>query len=86
LDFARAVSQGLFYSTQVQARVESPVQMMSKDQIVREALALDLPFELVWSCYEGEDKMCGRCESCLRSKRAYQKAGAWEKTKGFFET
>ena len=85
LDFAKVASQSLFYSTQVQARVESLTQTMSKEQIAREALALDLPFELVWSCYEGGDKMCGRCESCLRSKRAYQRAGVWERMKGFFE-
>lgn len=70
-DFAAAISQSLQYSTKVKCRVESFTMEMDKTEIVRKALTLDFPLHLVWSCYEAGEKMCGVCESCLRSKRAY---------------
>lgn len=51
-------------------RVESPTIGMTKAEIVREALAMDIPWHLVWSCYRGGEVMCGRCPSCLRLRRA----------------
>jgi 7-cyano-7-deazaguanine synthase len=39
-------------------------------RVVRRALALDIPWELLWSCYRGDERPCGSCESCLRLKRA----------------
>ena len=82
--FVEARNRSLSFSTQVRARVEAPSQGMNKEEIVREGLRLNLPFEKVWSCYEGGERMCGICESCLRSQRAYKAAGIWERMKGFF--
>jgi 7-cyano-7-deazaguanine synthase len=84
-EFAEAITKSLFFSTQVQSRVESFTQTMTKEGIVREALKRDFPLEIVWSCYEGGEKMCGICESCLRSKRAYEKAGIWSRLRPAFE-
>lgn len=83
-EFAEAITHSLHYSTQVQARVISLTQRMSKEEIVREALELETPFEILWSCYEDGEKMCGRCESCLRMKRAYQKAGMGKRMEELF--
>jgi len=84
-DFAKAATGSLFFSTQVRARVESLTQSMSKEEIVREALRLDFPLEILWSCYEGGERMCGVCESCLRSKRAFEKGGGAARMKGSFQ-
>ncbi len=43
---------------------------MTKVEIVREGLRLGIPWGDLWSCYRGGESMCGRCESCLRLKRA----------------
>jgi 7-cyano-7-deazaguanine synthase len=51
-------------------RVESPTLRMGKREIVERALELDIPWELLWSCYRGGERMCGSCESCLRLARA----------------
>ncbi|MFO1518630.1 MAG: 7-cyano-7-deazaguanine synthase QueC [bacterium] len=82
--FTEAVSKSLFYSTEVKTRVESFTQNMTKDQIVKEALELKLPLENLWSCYEGGERPCGTCESCLRTRRAFQNNGVWETMKGRF--
>ena len=34
-----------------------------------------VPFELIWPCYFGAEKACGRCESCQRDKRAFRAVG-----------
>ena len=31
--------------------------------------------EMSYSCYKGSEKHCGVCESCMRRKRAFAKAG-----------
>lgn len=69
--FVKQINESLFYSTQNHCFVEAPTISMNKIEIVKEALKMKFPFEYLWSCYEGGEKMCGKCESCLRSKRAY---------------
>ena len=72
------------WMTLSQVRVKSWVQDMTKSTMVQTGIALQLPFERLWSCYEGLDKMCGRCESCLRSIRAYRQHHIWERMKHHF--
>ncbi len=72
--FATAITQSLAYSTQVQPTVKSYVQHLNKIEVVQEALRLQVPLELLWSCYASGDHHCGRCESCSRLKRALQVA------------
>jgi len=74
-EYVRAVNASLLYSTQIQCRVESPTLPWTKSQIVAAAQRMGFPFRLLWSCYEGGAKMCGKCESCQRSKRAYLENG-----------
>lgn len=45
-------------------RMETPLQQLSKVEIVRRALALGVPLELTWSCYGDGDEPCGLCDSC----------------------
>jgi queuosine biosynthesis protein QueC len=72
-------------STQSAPKVFAPTIGMNKSEIVMEGMRVDAPFREVYSCYLGQKKMCARCESCLRSIRAYQKAGVWETMRERFE-
>jgi 7-cyano-7-deazaguanine synthase len=72
-------------STLSRPTICAPTIGMTKTEIVREGLKHDVPFAEVWSCYLGGKRMCGRCESCLRSARAYQNAGIWERRRERFE-
>jgi 7-cyano-7-deazaguanine synthase len=69
-EYIRAISKALSYSTQNSVRVTSPTASLNKVDIVRHAKREHFPFSLIWSCYENGSKMCGKCESCMRLKRA----------------
>ncbi|MEM5768246.1 MAG: 7-cyano-7-deazaguanine synthase, partial [Bacillota bacterium] len=76
-----AVNQALSYSTQNGVKVNSPTVDLAKPALVALGRKLNVPFHLIWSCYHGGEYMCGRCESCLRLKRALQKEGLSETVK-----
>jgi 7-cyano-7-deazaguanine synthase len=69
-EFVARINGALELSLARRVRVVSPTLRMTKREIVRRALALDIPWELLWSCYRGDERPCGSCESCLRLKRA----------------
>jgi 7-cyano-7-deazaguanine synthase len=56
-------------------KVEAPILLMSKAEIVKEAVRLKVPLELTWSCYRGGAKACGRCDSCVLRLEGFAKAG-----------
>lgn len=50
-------------------KIITPLITMSKKEIIRLGVRLGVPYELTWSCYEGKEYPCLKCESCyLRSK------------------
>ncbi len=57
-------------STQNCVKLKAPLVSMNKDEIIKTAFKLNAPLELVWSCYENNQKHCGVCPSCLLLKNA----------------
>lgn len=53
----------------------TPVITMKKSEIIRRGRELGAPLHLTWSCYQGEDLACGKCDSCLLRLRAFTEAG-----------
>ena len=53
--------------------IEAPAIDLNKEEIVELGLEVGAPMELSYSCYKGDDKPCGVCESCVRRKRAFKK-------------
>ena len=53
----------------------APLVMDSKTDIVKRALHLGIPIEKTWSCYEGGQQPCGRCDSCRIRDAALIRAG-----------
>ncbi len=66
--FLAAGSAFLAYGTRSQVRVVSPTLELDKAGIVAAAQRLGFGANDFWSCYEGGEVPCGRCESCLRSR------------------
>ena len=53
----------------------APLLDWEKTKIFKEALRLKIPIEQTWSCYQGEDKPCGKCDSCRIRDQALEEIG-----------
>jgi len=58
-------------------RINTPLQHMSKADIVREADRLGLDAGMSWSCYDPtpDGKHCGLCDSCRLRAKGFEEAG-----------
>jgi 7-cyano-7-deazaguanine synthase len=56
-------------------RLVAPLVRDTKKAIVERAIALNVPIERTWSCYQGESEPCGLCDSCRIRDRALIEAG-----------
>ncbi len=55
--------------------IRTPLIAMSKADIVRKGEELGVPWALTWSCYQGEEKACGVCDSCQLRLKGFREAG-----------
>jgi len=69
-DFIDRINTSFRFSTLVKPKVFAPLINFNKSDIIRTAIQISAPLNLVRSCYRSEEKHCGLCESCLRLKRA----------------
>lgn len=77
-DFVDGINAEFKYSTLEGVEVEAPLINYNKDDIVKVALKEGVPLDLAFSCYSGNDKNCGVCESCRHLKSALINNGARE--------
>lgn len=70
--FNNAMSTAIYEGSGRQLRVEAPFVEMTKKDIVRLGLELNVPYEMTWSCYEGGDKPCGKCGTCIDRIEAFR--------------
>lgn len=67
-------------------KLVAPLVLDSKVEIVQKAIALGVPIERTWSCYQGGDRPCGVCDSCRIRDEALIKAGYPELTSQNFHS
>jgi len=69
-----AINLGTREETSIE--IKMPLVALKKSQIVEKALALGVPLEYTWSCYQDEARACGVCDSCRLRLRGFEEAGA----------
>ena len=52
-----------------------PLHNYTKLNVLEEAIRLDLPINLTWSCQRREDIACGTCHSCKSRLESFHKIG-----------
>ncbi len=87
IQFVNSINSALKFSTLSRPRVISYVQSYQKSGIVKAGIRMNSPLHLIYSCYKksSNQKMCGVCESCIRLKRAFRQANAFEMIKDRFK-
>lgn len=73
--FNKAMNDAIYIGSGNQLKVEAPFIGMTKAEVVKQGLALNVPYELTWSCYEGSDKPCGACGTCRDRAAAFEANG-----------
>lgn len=74
-DFIDAIKKAIYIGTYEKVVVECPFVGLNKSQVVEKGLRLEVPYELTWSCYKGEDKACGCCGTCIDRQNAFLSNG-----------
>ncbi|AFZ03597.1 7-cyano-7-deazaguanine synthase QueC [Calothrix sp. PCC 6303] len=79
-DFIQAMQEVFRLGTK-QGREGEPISIIAplinlkKTEIIQLGNQLGVPWELTWSCYAGEEKACGVCDSCLLRLAAFKELG-----------
>ena len=50
----------------------TPLLNLNKEEIIEMAFGHNVPIEATWSCYEGGQKPCEKCDSCRIRIKAYE--------------
>jgi 7-cyano-7-deazaguanine synthase len=56
-------------------KIEAPLLHMTKAEIVQTGLSLGVDYSQTWSCYQGGELACGKCDSCILRLDAFRKVG-----------
>lgn len=73
--FNKAISDAIYIGSGEQLKVEAPFVNLTKAEVVKIGLDLKVPYELTWSCYEGHEKPCGVCGTCIDRAEAFRLNG-----------
>ena len=73
--FETAMNTAIYEGSGKQLRMEAPFIGCNKADIVKKGLEMGVPYELTWSCYEGGEKPCGKCGTCIDRQKAFAANG-----------
>ena len=79
-EYLKAVAEAMWSGTKAgvegrKVEIKAPLIKFTKKDIVLLGQELGVPFEMTWSCYAGDDKPCGTCDSCILRAKGFREAG-----------
>ena len=70
--FNSAMRLAIYLGSGNMVKLVAPFVGKTKADVVAMGLKLKVPYQYTWSCYEGGDKPCGSCGTCIDRKRAFE--------------
>lgn len=77
-EFIEAQAKAIYEGSGYKVTMEAPLWNLNKSGVVKLGIDLGMThdeFEHTWSCYEGKEKPCGTCGTCIDRKRAFMNNG-----------
>lgn len=71
-DFNFHMNEAIRIGTYEKVTLYAPLNHMNKAEVVAEGLRLKVPYELTWSCYEGNETPCKTCGTCIDRIKAFE--------------
>ena len=70
--FYEAMDEAIYQGTGHKVHLLAPLLNFNKAQVVAAGLKVDAPYGLTRSCYEGHEKACGLCATCIDRLNAFK--------------
>jgi 7-cyano-7-deazaguanine synthase len=70
-EFAEAMAKAISLCDWHTPELIRPFVNKTKAQVASEGASLGVRFDLTWSCYEGGEKHCGACGTCVERREAF---------------
>lgn len=74
-DFLERVNQVFGLNRKAPVCIKAPFVTYSKTDILQAGLELEVDYRQTWSCYEGQERACGRCPTCAERLKAFAEVG-----------
>lgn len=74
-EFNGAMANAIYVGSYHKVRLVTPLQWSSKADVLAAAINFGAPLELSYSCYNGREKHCGVCPTCVGRIQAFQSVG-----------
>ena len=74
-EFNAAMINAINEGTDYKVELKFPFESLYKWDIVKIGAGLNVDFSKTYSCYEGGEKPCGKCGTCVERAEAFKNAG-----------
>lgn len=79
-EFIGAMANAIYIGTYQSVRLHTPLQWLTKDQVIKLGSQLGVNWQDTWSCYAGGEYHCGVCPTCRARRQGFLKAGVNDPT------
>ncbi len=75
-EFVEAMAKASLLANFDPVAVVAPYLTSDKIDILRDGLAMELDYGKTWTCYNGRERACGKCGSCVERLEAFRENDA----------
>jgi 7-cyano-7-deazaguanine synthase len=73
--YRKMLAKGLKTSVEGEPiKIYTPLIHKTKAQIIKMGMKLNVPYHLTWSCYQGDRRPCGKCDSCVLRQKGFEES------------